>query len=144
MNLSAFVIISTIASAAAFTTPSSSFQRSRVIANAEQQSRATFVNAAIASIFAGIPAVANAGTMSQENVSDPTEVWETGNPSQQVRELRIGRYTNARTQLDSSFPPIKRISLERKSPVTRLDINAPSFSAYKKTYPGLYKEVPTK
>jgi hypothetical protein len=49
-------------------------------------------------------------------------------------------FANARTQMDSAFPPIKSLTLERKSPVTRLDINAPNFTAYKRTYPGLFKE----
>lgn len=66
---------------------------------------------------------------------------ETGAPSSEAAKLRVGRYTNARTQMTSSFPPQKRLTLERKSPVTRLDINSPSFDAYKKTYPGLYKTV---
>merc|ERR1719183_3078124 len=70
---------------------------------------------------------ANAGTMLQENVADPTEVWETGKPSADAKAARIGRYTNARSQMTSSFPPQKRLTLERKSPVTRLDINAPNF-----------------
>ena len=80
--------------------------------------------------------------MAQENVGDPTEVWETGSPSADAEKLRVARYTNARTQLTSNFAPQKRLTLERKSPVTRLDINAPDFTAYKKTFPGLYKSVP--
>jgi len=91
------------------------------------------------------PTPAHAGTMQQENVSDPTEVWETGAPSAKARKLRNARYDrfeNARTQMDSNFAPIKRLTLERKSPVTRLDINAPDFTAYKKSYPGLYKKAP--
>merc|ERR1711862_946621 len=63
----------------------------------------------------------------QENVADPTEQWETGSPTAQAEELRMDRFKNARTQMTSSFPPIKRLTLERKSPVTRLDVNAPSF-----------------
>ena len=68
------------------------------------------------------------------------ESWETGKPSVAGRAAREARYANARTQMTSSFPPIKSLSLERKSPVTRLDINAPNFTAYKRTYPGLFKE----
>ena len=45
--------------------------------------------------------------------------------------------------MTSAFPPQKRLTLERKSPVTRLDINAPNFTAYKKTYPGLFREDTT-
>lgn len=68
------------------------------------------------------------------------ESWETGSPSSAARAARDARYANARTQMTSAFPPQKRLTLERKSPVTRLDINAPGFAAYKKTYPGLFKE----
>lgn len=66
--------------------------------------------------------------------------WETGAPSAGARAARTARYANARTQMTSAFPPQKRLTLERKSPVTRLDINAPNFTAYKKTYPGLFRE----
>lgn len=65
--------------------------------------------------------------------------WETGTPSAAAASARAARYANARTQMTSAFPPQKRLTLERKSPVTRLDINAPNFSEYKKTYPGLFK-----
>jgi hypothetical protein len=67
------------------------------------------------------------------------ESWETGSPSAAASAARAARYATARTQMTSAFPPIKRLTLERKSPVTRLDINAPDFTAYKKTYPGLFK-----
>ena len=66
--------------------------------------------------------------------------WETGSPSAEAKAARAARYANARTQMTSSFPPQKRLTLERKSPVTRLDVNYPDFGAYKKTYPGLFKE----
>ena len=95
---------------------------------------------AAAAALLGVPAIANAGTMDQELVTDPTEVWETGSPSAGAKDLRSARYTNARTQMTSNFAPQKRLTLERKSPVTRLDINAPNFEAYKKTFPGLYKK----
>lgn len=67
--------------------------------------------------------------------------WETGAPSADAKAARAARFSNSRTQMTSSFPPIKRLTLERKSPVTRLDINAPGFEAYKRTYPGLYKKL---
>eukprot|EP00545_Synedropsis_sp_CCMP1620_P014940 CAMPEP_0119002734 /NCGR_PEP_ID=MMETSP1176-20130426/86_1 /TAXON_ID=265551 /ORGANISM="Synedropsis recta cf, Strain CCMP1620" /LENGTH=124 /DNA_ID=CAMNT_0006954245 /DNA_START=72 /DNA_END=446 /DNA_ORIENTATION=- len=102
-------------------------------------SRKGFFSAAAATLAA--PLVASAGTMGQENVSSPTEVWETGSPSAEAYAARKARFSNSRTQMDSSFPPIKRLTLERKSPVTRLDINAPNFDAYKKSYPGLYKKL---
>eukprot|EP00592_Proboscia_alata_P005330 CAMPEP_0194369832 /NCGR_PEP_ID=MMETSP0174-20130528/18191_1 /TAXON_ID=216777 /ORGANISM="Proboscia alata, Strain PI-D3" /LENGTH=141 /DNA_ID=CAMNT_0039147019 /DNA_START=237 /DNA_END=662 /DNA_ORIENTATION=+ len=109
--------------------------------NAEQQSRKAFFSAAGAAMLAGAVSVsnANAGTMGQENVKDVTEQWETGKPTKKAETARMARYTNARNQMTSSFPPQKRLTLERKSPVTRLDINAPDFTAYKNSYPGLFK-----
>jgi hypothetical protein len=79
--------------------------------------------------------------MDQELVKDPTEVWETGKASAVAASARVGRYTNARTQMNSNFAPQKRLTLERKSPVTRLDINAPNFDAYRTSFPGLYKKI---
>jgi hypothetical protein len=102
-------------------------------------SRKAFFSAAAATLAA--PLVANAGSMAQENVSTPTEQWETGSPTAAAYAARKARFAESRTQMTSSFPPIKRLTLERKSPVTRLDINAPDFGAYKKSYPGLYKKV---
>ena len=103
----------------------------------EPVSRKAFFSAAAAT-FAS-PVLANA--MAQENVFTPTEQWETGSPTPEAASARKARFSNARTQLTSNYPPIKRLTLERKSPVTRLDINAPYFEAYKKTYPGLYKKI---
>lgn len=103
----------------------------------EPVTRKAFFSAAAATFAA--PLVANA--MAQENVSTPTEQWETGSPTPEAAAARKARFANARTQMTSSYPPIKRLTLERKSPVTRLDINAPNFEAYKKTYPGLYKKI---
>ena len=51
----------------------------------------------------------------------------------------IHTYIHTYICIQSNYAPIKRLTLERKSPVTRLDINAPDFTAYKKSYPGLYK-----
>jgi len=135
------VIFSILGLTAAFT-PSTHTGRTSVTLHAEQQSRKVFFSSAAAVAFGAlIPTGANAGTMSQENISDPTEQWETGSPTPEAARLRVGRYTNARTQMTSSFPPQKRLTLERKSPVTRLDINSPDFGAYKKTFPGLYKTL---
>lgn len=136
MKLSIVATLITIGSATAFA-PAANAPRTTAL-NAEM-SRNAFIGAAAAAVF-GVPAIASAGTMDQENVSDPTEVWETGKPSAAAEKARIGRYTNARTQLNSNFAPQKRLTLERKSPVTRLDINAPNFTAYKQTFPGLYKK----
>eukprot|EP00553_Chaetoceros_curvisetus_P007145 CAMPEP_0204612456 /NCGR_PEP_ID=MMETSP0717-20131115/542_1 /ASSEMBLY_ACC=CAM_ASM_000666 /TAXON_ID=230516 /ORGANISM="Chaetoceros curvisetus" /LENGTH=138 /DNA_ID=CAMNT_0051624549 /DNA_START=32 /DNA_END=448 /DNA_ORIENTATION=+ len=137
MKLSIVAILATVGSAAAFA-PSTSTARSTQL-NMDMDRRAVF-GAAAAAVLAGVPAIANAGTMDQELVKDPTESWETGSPTAAAEKARVGRYTNARTQLNSNFAPIKRTTLERKSPVTRLDINAPNFDAYKKSFPGLYKK----
>jgi hypothetical protein len=116
-------------------------QSSNLVLNAEaEQSRKAFLSAASLAVFGAAVAPSIAGAMDQENVNDPTEVWETGSPSSAAKSARVARYTNARTQMTSNFAPIKRTSLERKSPVTRLDINAPNFTAYKKTFPGLFRE----
>ena len=139
MKLSVIAILSTIAAASAFA-PAASVQKTTAL-NAEPTSRKAFLSAAglaVAGAFVA-PTVAGAASMDQDNVSDPTEVWETGTPQKEIVAARNARYTNARTQLNSNFPPIKRLTLERKSPVTRLDINYPDFGAYKKSYPGLFK-----
>ena len=135
MKLSTIYLISvSIASAAAFSTQP----------NTEVSSRKAFLTNTAAAFFTATsaPLIANAGTMAQENVDDPTEVWETGSPSADAKAKRVARYTNARNQMNSNFAPQKRLTLERKSPVTRLDINAPNFEAYKRTFPGLYKKAP--
>mmetsp|Transcript_23802 Transcript_23802/g.35309 ORF Transcript_23802/g.35309 Transcript_23802/m.35309 type:complete len:140 (+) Transcript_23802:106-525(+) len=139
MKLSTFTILATIGSAAAFA-PATSAPRTTSL-NGEAQSRKAFFGAAAAAAALFVPAIANAGTMDQELVKDPTEVWETGKASAVAATARVGRYTNARTQMNSNFAPQKRLTLERKSPVTRLDINAPNFDNYKTNYPGLYKKL---
>ena len=135
MKLYALTILSCLAAASAFMPAST--ERASVAMNAEPVDRKAFLGVAAAAMFgAALPANA----MDQENVSDPTEVWETGSPDPKIEAARMARYKNARTQMNSNFPPIKRLTLERKSPVTRLDINAPDFGAYKKTYPGLFRK----
>ena len=138
-------LLSTVAAVAAFS-PSGNVKRTSIVMNAEPTSRKAFLSAAALSAFGVtvIPAVAKAGTMAQEFVSDPTEQWETGSPTASAAAARKARFANSRTQITSNFAPIKRLTLERKSPVTRLDINAPDFTAYKRTFPGLYKSVPGK
>ena len=139
MKLSVIAILSTIAAASAFA-PAANVQKTTAL-NAEPASRKAFLSAAGLAVAGALvaPTVAGAASMDQENVSDPTEVWETGSPSAAAEKARMARFQNARNQNNSNFPPIKRLTLERKSPVTRLDINAPNFDAYKKTYPGLFK-----
>lgn len=140
MKLSILAIFSTFAAASAFA-PAASVQKSSVALNAEpHQSRKAFLSAAGLAAFGAVVAPGVAGAMDQDNVSTPTEVWETGKPNSDVKAARNARYTNARTQMTSNYPPIKRLTLERKSPVTRLDLNGPYFTGYKKTYPGLFKE----
>ena len=137
MKLSILATLITLGSVSAFA-PATSAPRTTAL-NAESTSRKAFIGAAAAALL-GVPVIANAGTMDQELITDPTEVWETGSPQAGVKDLRTSRYTNARTQMTSYFTPQKRLTLEHKSPVTRLDINAPDFTAYKKTLPGLYKK----
>lgn len=117
MKIFALAFLSALASCAAFA-PSVSVKQSTVILNAEsEQSRKAFLSAAAASVF-GV-AVAPAFAMDQDNVDDPTEQWETGSPTASAESARMARYTNARTQMTSNFAPIKRLTLERKSPVVR-------------------------
>jgi hypothetical protein len=126
MKVSAFVILSTLATASGFA-PAASAPKTSVALNAEaEQSRSAFLASAGAAVFGAVLAPGVAGAMDQENISTPTEVWETGKPSAAAKD-RKARYENARTQMTSNFPPIKRLTLERKSPVTRLDLNAPYF-----------------
>lgn len=130
-------ILSALAVTSAFA-PAQQSQKATVALNAES-SRKAFLSAAGMAAFGALIAPGVAGAMDQENVSDPTEQWETGSPTKSAADARKARYTNARTQNNSNFAPIKRLTLERKSPVTRLDINYPDFGAYKKSYPGLFK-----
>ena len=135
MKLFLLTLLSAFAAVSAFA-PATSGRTTSVAMNAESMDRAAFLGVAAAAVFgAALPAQA----MDQTNVNEPTEVWETGTPDPKIESARMARYQNARTQMNSNFPPIKRLNLERKSPVTRLDINAPNFTAYKKTYPGLFK-----
>jgi len=142
MKLLLIAVFGIIGSAVAFV-PTSTMEHATVAMSAEvpSQSRKAFVGIVAASVFAGLPVVANAGTMSQELVTDKTEQWETGRPTADAKVARDARFKNARTQMNSNFAPIKRLTLERKSPVERLDINAPDFTMYKNTYPGLYKSA---
>lgn len=138
MKLSVLVALSTLAASSAFA-PMPNAPRTSVAMNAESQSRKEFLSAAGLAVFGAMVAPGVAGAMDQENVSDPTEKWETGSPTAKAEAARMERFKNARTQMNSNFAPIKRLTLERKSPVERLDINAPNFTAYKKSYPGLFK-----
>merc|ERR1711935_654937 len=97
--------------------------------------RKDFFSAVVGAAVLGTGFAANA--MDQVNDATKTEVWETGKGSDYSD--RKARYQDARNQNNSNFAPIKRLTLERKSPVTRLDLNAPNFEGYKKSYPGLFK-----
>jgi len=139
MKFSLLVALMAVATTSAFAPSSVSSQSKTTALNAEaEQSRKAFFSMAGAALV-GAAAPGIAGAMDQVNIKTPTEVWEFGVPDREVVKSRMGQYTNARNQNNSNFPPIKRLSLERKSPVTRLDLNAPNFDGYKKTYPGLYK-----
>ena len=137
MKLSIITILSTVAAASAFA-PAPSSPRTHLALNVES-SRKDFLSAAGVAVAGALFAPSIAGAMDQININDPTEKWETGSPTAKAEAARMERFKDARTQMTSNFAPIKRLTLERKSPVERLDINAPSFSAYKKSYPGLFK-----
>lgn len=70
MKLSCAIILATLSSSAAFA-PVHAPSKSTAL-NAQMGDRKEFLIAAGASLFA--PLVANAGTMGQESVTDPTEV----------------------------------------------------------------------
>lgn len=127
-------ILSMLIGASAFA-PAFTRQATLLTLQAESSSRKAFLSSAasaVAGAFLVAPA-ANAGTMAQRLVTTPTEQWETGAATPEVAAIR-----KAST---ASYVPIKRLTLERKSPVERLDISAPNFAAYKKTLPGLYKTL---
>lgn len=65
------ILATLIATAAAFAPATQGPQSTALNA---QMDRKAFIAAAGASIFAAAPLVANAGTMGQEKVDDPTEV----------------------------------------------------------------------
>lgn len=137
MKLSVLASFSALAAVSAFA-PAPLASRADMSLNAEV-SRMEFLAAGGLAAFAALVAPGVAEAMDQENISDPTERWETGSPSAKAVAARMDRFKNARTQMNSNFAPIKRLNLERKSPVERLDINAPNFTAYKQSFPGLFK-----
>lgn len=127
MKISVFAFIVSLGAASAFA-PAPLTPKSSVALNAEaEQSRKAFFSVAGAALLGAAVAPGIANAMDQENISTPTEVWETGKPSAVAASERKARYESARNQNTSNFPPIKRLTVERKSPVTRLDINAPYF-----------------
>lgn len=73
MKLSAAIILAAVSSAVAFA-PAAQGPQSTAL-NAQMGDRKAFLAAAGASIFAAAPLVANAGSMGQELVKDPTEVY---------------------------------------------------------------------
>lgn len=137
MKLTIFAIL--VASVAAFA-PVAIVKTSHVVMQAEpvEQSRKAFLSAAALSVFGAAVVAPNAMAMDWEYVPSPSEAWETGSPSADAKSDRVARYTNAKTQMTSNYPSIKRLTLERKSPVTRLDLNSPNFDGYRKTLPGLF------
>jgi len=142
MKFSSLFALATLTNASAFVPISSTPQTSGISLSAEaEQTRKAFFSLAGSALIGASVAPGVARAMDQQNVQTPTEQWEYGKPKSEIVKERVGMYTNARTQNNSNFPPIKRLTLERKSPVTRLDLNAPNFEGYKKTYPGLYKKI---
>jgi hypothetical protein len=71
MKLSLIATLAAVSSASAFAPAA---QGPQTMALKAQMDRKAFIAAAGASIFAAAPMVANAGTMGQERVNDPTEV----------------------------------------------------------------------
>jgi hypothetical protein len=129
MKASVFALIVSLGAASAFAPAPLAPQSSTALnAEAEQSRKAFFSVAGAAVLGAAIAAPGIVNAMDQENISTPTEVWETGKPTAVAAGDRKARYETARNQNTSNFPPIKRLTLERKSPVTRLDLNAPDFA----------------
>jgi hypothetical protein len=87
-------------------------------------SRQEFLSTAILASLVVTVATNNhpALAMDQQDVTAPTEQWETGKPTPAAEADRIARVSVRRTQLDSNFAPIKRLNLERKSPVVSANI----------------------
>jgi hypothetical protein len=71
MKLSCAILLASLSSSAAFAPVVAPSKNTALNA---QMGRNEFLAAAGASIFSAVPLVANAGTMAQESVSDPTEV----------------------------------------------------------------------
>lgn len=106
MKLSLLTILTSLAAVSAFM-PAAPEHKASVALNAEaEQSRKAFLSATAASVFGVVAAGLPVNAMDQENVSDPTEVWETGSPSAKAEAARMARYKNARNQMNSNFPPM--------------------------------------
>ncbi len=114
MKIILLTILSIFAVASAFA-PSQVAKPSTAL-HAEQSRKAFISAAALALIGSAAPA---ALAMDQVLVTDPTEQWETGKPTAKAESARMSRFSNARNQMNSNFPPIKRLKLERKSPTVR-------------------------
>ena len=125
MKLSLFTSLSLIAVAAGFAP--TSVQKASTALNAEvDQSRKAFFSAAAATVF-GAAVAGPAMAMDQVLVTDPTEQWETGKPTPAAAKARADRFKNARTARNSNFAPIKRLTVERKSPVVSFLIGSSLF-----------------
>ena len=106
MKLSLLVSLSLLAAVSAFM-PAATQHKASVALNAEaEQSRKAFLSVAAASVFGVAATGLPVNAMDQENVSDPTEVWETGSPDPKAEAARMARYKNARNQMNSNFPPM--------------------------------------
>ena len=118
MKLSISIFLSMMASVVAF---APSTHHDRVTTSLHATDRKAFLSAAAAATGLAVLLVSGtsaAWAMDQENVDTPTEQWETGSPTPAAEKARTDRMTNQpRTQMTSNFAPIKRLTLERKSPV---------------------------
>mmetsp|Transcript_20730 Transcript_20730/g.26829 ORF Transcript_20730/g.26829 Transcript_20730/m.26829 type:complete len:104 (-) Transcript_20730:45-356(-) len=63
-------------------------------------------------------------------VTTPAFATYTGKPTEEAPK------TEAKAKWNTLYPE-KKLTLEKKSPVDRLDLAPPTFQTYKKTYPGL-------
>lgn len=117
MKISICAFLAMFAFANAFT-PQTQSTRPTTLLQAEATSRKAFLAVAGMALLGG-GNVAAVWAMDQENVDTPTEQWETGSPSPEAEKARVDRMSVRRTQLDSNFAPIKRLTVERKSPVVR-------------------------
>lgn len=116
MKLTIITVLSFFAVACGFTPMKSTQGPSSTTPLQAESSRKAFLSAATAAVI-GVTAAGPALAMDQELILTPSEQWETGKPTPAAAKARAERFQNARTQMTSNFAPIKRLTVERKSPV---------------------------
>mmetsp|Transcript_7829 Transcript_7829/g.20326 ORF Transcript_7829/g.20326 Transcript_7829/m.20326 type:complete len:107 (-) Transcript_7829:102-422(-) len=70
-----------------------------------------------------------AGGAATAIVAPPAFATYTGKPAEPVPKIEAKSF--------NSLYPEKKLTLDKKSPVDRLDLAPPTYATYKKTYPGL-------